>query len=125
MVRVYTGEYSKEDLNRFRERIIFDFTGRELPATKNELALIIFKQLHYRGEKYPTPKQVDFVWETIRKMGGMQSTFKMTQETRATKLKREATKRGVRHRAEKNITFRGKKYRKGQFLPYDYGRGLQ
>lgn len=98
----------KRSYKSFRERIEVDYEKLSGSTDKRVLQLKM-KELGYRGKKVPTIRQVNFVWDELKKEGLPISTIEFF-------IIEIYGKRKV-YRANQTIVINRKTYRKGQFIP--------
>lgn len=104
----------KEDYNSFERNLDIDFKGMQ-PQTKKELSILMLN-LKYRTKKgnklHPTDKQLDYAWNYLKDKysWGKQKLLEHWYIS-------ESYKKRTVFRATEERTVKGKKYRKGQFIP--------
>jgi len=107
------------DYNKFREALRLDFSDMP-PKSKEELGSLMrisgyHKVYNQKAKKTykeePNKAQLDYAWDYLKSIG------KAVPHTQKQSWVTETYRYHVVRRAVKDVTIRGKTYRKGQFLP--------
>lgn len=103
----------KSNYPSFEKSLEFHFE-EDIPQSRTELSrqmkLLGFHPVNNKKE-FPTEKQLDFAWEFIKR------NYIKEQKKLEYFFKTEEYHKHYVHRANQNIVYHGKRYRKGQFLP--------